>query len=243
MLQQPDEPVRTRFRTPTVGPELRMVEEALAVGLSGLPPGRRVVFKEPEIEFSFPDIVVAVQRGGVPLSPARRGLGAQHFRVLNHLHARRARAAQPISAVIDALCLAPRRAHTIIDELLNAGLVTTTKAGGVRPVPVADAFGLSAIVAVEAKMSNWRGAINQAVRNTWFASHSYVLLPARRVREGALDAASSLGIGVIAFDGRRCETIARAVRQPLPTSYAAWLVDEWAKALVAVKPGATNLPL
>lgn len=230
MLSPPTAPAVTRLRSPTAGPELKMVEDALSVGLSGLPAGRRIVFKEPEIEFSFPDIVVAVQRGGVPMSPAPRGLHAQHFRVLNHLHARRSRAAFPVGLVAETLCLAPRRAQGIIDELASAGMVTITKTGAARPVPVVDTFGLTAIVAVEAKMSDWRGAINQAVRNTWFASHSYVLLPARRAGEAAIRAAIGLGIGVITFDGRRCETIARAVRQPLPTSYAAWLVDEWALA-------------
>lgn len=207
-----------------------MVEDALAAGFSGLPAGRRIVFKEPELEFSFPDIVVAVKRAGLPMSAARRGLHASHFRVLNHLHSRRSRTAQPVEAIATMLCLPSRRAQAIVDDLRGAGLVTVTKSGCVRPVPVASAFGLSAIVAVEAKMSDWRGAINQAVRNTWFASHSYVLLPTGRATASAVEAATALGIGVITFDGVACETRVRAVRQPLPTSYGAWLVDEWALA-------------
>lgn len=219
-----------RFRRPKLGPEFSMVIDALGCGLAGLPSGEKIIFQEPEIEYSFPDVVVAIRRRGLTGVAEPRGLDASHFRVLNHLHFRKSKPATSIPVVADSLCLPLRRATKLVEKLVSSKLATYTSSGAIRPAPIEKSFGLGAIVAIEAKMSNWRGALNQAVRNTWFASHSYILLPEARASAQSIAEAATAGIGIITFDGIECKTKLRPIRRPLPTSYAAWLVDEWACA-------------
>ena len=94
--------------------------------------------------------------------------------------------------------------------------------------PLGSVFIATRIVAVEAKIRDWRRALHQAVANTWFASHSYVLMPAERLSRSVCRHAAPLGIGVMSYDGTRLAVRQRARRLSIPSSYGSWLVNEWA---------------
>lgn len=82
------------------------------------------------------------------------------------------------------------------------------------------------IFAIEAKISAWRSALNQAFINRWFATTSYVLLP--RIPSGNIfSEAQALGVGVWSSEQRMLE-VSSIELQPAPESYASWLFNEWA---------------
>lgn len=57
------------------------------------------------------------------------------------------------------------------------------------------------IIAVEAKLRDWRAAVRQAVRYRWFANESYVALPSVLASQPAVQAFSeSNGVGLIAVE-------------------------------------------
>lgn len=63
---------------------------------------------------------------------------------------------------------------------------------------------LKDVVAIEVKVSDWRRAIQQAIRNTIVAHRSYVALPSRvasRIHEDTLLKANGIGILTISDDG------------------------------------------
>jgi hypothetical protein len=73
---------------------------------------------------------------------------------------------------------------------------------------------LSDIVTIEAKVHKWQSAINQAMRNAIFCHRSYVALPARAAnRASGEPVLRTLGIGILAVDGRRVTELRRPRRQ------------------------------
>ena len=120
-----------------------------------------------------------------------------------------------------------KRTVLVLEDLVEANLVVRR---GIRYAPrsVADVFVAKRIVAIEAKMSAWREALEQAAANLWFASHSYILVPALNCLRSICEEAKKLGIGVLVFDGKQTRTALRPRRQPIPASYGSWLINEWA---------------
>jgi hypothetical protein len=94
--------------------------------------------------------------------------------------------------------------------------------------PLREIFVARRIIAIEAKIRDWRRAIEQARANSWFASHSFILLPGERFTAHVAEDASAAGVGVLTFDGSTVSVQVRSAEHPLPTSYGSWLFNEWA---------------
>jgi len=109
-------------------------------------------------------------------------------------------------------------------ERLHAAGIVETKDRVWMLKPLSEVFAIKQLIAVEAKVSEWRAGLEQAWLNTWFASDSYLLVP--RVPRGStlLEEAQEIGIGVWTEEG---QVIAPTCRPKLPASYASWLVNEW----------------
>lgn len=211
-----------RSRKPTPGPEAELLEAALSC--SGWPAAAPVVFREPQMPTGFPDLVAVVLREQALLLNATRWcLREEHLRLLHHVYAVRRTTEDQISAL---LRLKPARLSALLGDLEDSQLVRR-RSQRVSSRALADIFVARRIIAVEAKIRDWRGALAQAIANTWFASHSYILLPAKSWRTTVAEHASSHGIGVIIFDGRTTSVALRARGHPIPASYGSWLVNEW----------------
>lgn len=227
------------FRTPVDGPEARLVESFVdwcgdRIGAI-VPRGCQVaLLREPRLPSGFPDLLFVVwhERTAANWAPNRASLAESDLQLLQYL--------RDVGGT-DGAALATwggARVHARLERLHAAGLVWTR---GRRWIPraITDTYATRSIVAVEAKVTHWAGAVEQAVINTWFASQSFVLLP--HVPTGsdlALQAAAG-GVGVWVARppiGRRAEDVGThtyprqildAPRHPLPRSYGSWLVNEW----------------
>jgi hypothetical protein len=167
---------RTAARRPVVGPELTMIETALQHSFFRSP----ILLREPKLDSGCPDLVaVHLTRREMLWSAEREALTRDHFRVLHHLHSVRWSTSDDLA---NALHWGPAAMRRILIELLSARLIRQTRRG-FAPVALSRLFLARRIVAIEAKMSDWRRALEQASANLWFASESYVLLPASRVTQ------------------------------------------------------------
>jgi hypothetical protein len=123
--------------------------------------------------------------------------------------------------------LRPAKLSSLLADLEAAELIRRSDRRIVAR-SLARAFAARRIIAVEAKMRDWRRALDQAVANTWFASHSYVLLPESSWSPILGRRARRLGVGVVLSDGSRLNIKVPARKHLLPASYGSWLVNEWA---------------
>jgi hypothetical protein len=99
-----------------------------------------------------------------------------------------------------------------------------------RARPLSKIFAIRRIIAIEAKVSEWRAALDQAFINTWFTPESYVLVPVIPRGASLLDTALKQGIGVLSKQRPHLEP-RPAMR---PRSYASWLFNEWSWRLATL---------
>jgi hypothetical protein len=97
-----------------------------------------------------------------------------------------------------------RTNRRILAELVKAGYVLEDEVGyRLHPEMLAP---VKRIVAIEAKLTDWRGGLEQAARYRVFADQSYLALPAptaeRLARSEWAPAIRQLGVGVIAVGSR-----------------------------------------
>ena len=217
--------VQVRSRRRRLGPEADLVKAVLKTEFLV---GRRlpaVFFHEPVLPTGLPDLVAVYLSGeNTHVSRQRLRLQERHVRVLHYLHTVRSARRESLT---EKLRVRPAEVERVVRDLENAQLVTV--AGPlIRAIPLSRVFRVKYIVAIEAKMSNWRRALAQAAANYWFASHSYILIPPTRVLQKVVANASELGVGVLVFTGHRVQVAMPPQVRKLPTSYGSWLLNEWA---------------
>lgn len=207
-------------RKPTAGPELELVEGALRSQY--LSPS--LLFREPRLPTGFPDVVsVTLSKADVLFSPERMALRPLDLKIVHHLFHVRGSAREDLTS---QLSLSSAECLGSLARLEVAGLLRH-RGRRVFCNRLAAVFAAREIIAIEAKIKDWQSGIRQAAANTWFASHSYILLPEGVITEPARTAAERLGVGIMAFDGRRTRIPLRAKRHKIPSSYGSWLVNEW----------------
>lgn len=215
------EGVGVAFREPTVGPETELVDWFLARSLVRPPRGCRVtVFREPRIESGFPDLVAVVWSETVTrrwLEP-RSTLTAVHVRVMHYLHWAREAKESDLGQLFGS------RTGELLARLHAAGMVR--KVGERWKARAIDSiFAVREIIAIEAKISNTTGVLDQAFLNTWFASSSFVLMPTAPKSTKFLQVATARGLGVWTRGGILHHP--KPEEAVLPRSYASWLFNEW----------------
>jgi hypothetical protein len=212
-----------KFRRQRPGPEQDMLEEFLAEALPfRVPRGCNLtLFREPRLDSGFPDAVLVVWHEATVRrwTCARADLKAQDLRLLQLL--------VECGPLDEAQLRATWRLRPAasLDRLAAADLVRKTRSRWAAK-SVQRSFAVRNIIAIEAKVADWKSAAEQAYLNTWFTTESYVLLPAAKKGHPLLAAAKNLGIGVLS----PTQGLLRRPRSKpvLPRSYASWLFNEWA---------------
>lgn len=217
-------------RRETNGPEARMLRAFLKEFLKDLENDSRrgeiAVFYEPMLPTGFPDRVVVRydERAFDGWNDSRETLITNDLKILHHLTL-----AGPVSSDCIRMTLGfdYRQIVQSLERLNKAGMVDLV-AGRWKAKPASSTFGVKEITAIEAKISDWTGALQQASLNQTFATASYVLTPCFTPPPSAQCLAASRGIGIFAFSsaaGRRRIKAARSAFRPV--SYTPWLFNEW----------------
>jgi hypothetical protein len=212
------------FRRGRAGVEGQLLDGFLARYPYSVSTGCRLtILREPRLDSGFPDAVAVVWDPRVASRwPAARGaLKTEDLRVAQLLNGYGA------VTKADLEKLTRRRVDPVLERLLAAEVVGARRDGTWRLRPLREVFALRDIIAIEAKVTHWRAVVEQATRNTWFASRSYVLLPRAPKDKNAAAEAVSRGIGIWTVPSNTPRLIAGARRHSLPRSYASWLFNEW----------------
>jgi hypothetical protein len=213
------------FRRQRPGPETDLVKQFLEnLRLPMLRGYRATIFCEPRIASGFPDLVVVIWNVAATRrwNPQRAGLLREDIRLLHYLylHGRHFATHEMLKSVFQ------RGLSASLDRLQVAGLVSH-KSQRYVPRPLSHAFAVHRIIAIEAKVSEWSAALDQAFLNTWFTSESYVLLPRRKATKRLRGIAKSRGIR-ICCPGDVIISKTVSIPRARPRSYVSWLFNEWA---------------
>ncbi len=127
--------------------------------------------------------------------------------------------------------LVDRFAHALASESTPWGPVRFTREfdyqRGRTDVVALDASG--DVIAIEAKLTRWRDALQQAYRNRCFAHTSYVLLPksvALRAIRWEIDFRAR-GVGVCYFDGDELAIVLDAARAEPLQPWLCQVAEDW----------------
>lgn len=211
-------------RKKILGPEADLISKAVQCGLPFFDKDNQTLMREPRMPTGFPDLVVAFCRQThIKNTIQRRELDISKLKLLYHLSSIKN---TTVSELITKLAWDEQTLSRCLKQLEESKLIRVQGAT-VRLKCLRDVFVVSKIIAVEAKITHWRRALEQAVANTWFASHSYVLIPASGIIARVADRAKDLGIGVLVFDGDYTEEVVKPSRNRIPSSYGSWLINEW----------------
>lgn len=210
------------FRRTRVGPEQQLVDWFLDQTLLSLRAGERLtIFREPRLPSGFPDLVLVVWKDSVASkwTSSRRDLTPRDLQVMHYL------VSSGPSAISDLELLFRTPVRASVERLLVAKMIRRVQ-GRWQARSLASTFAAQRILAIEAKVHDWRVALDQAFLNTWFAAESYILIP-HVPRNGTLiTAAIERGIGVLSKEPTRGELTLRPERSP--RSYVSWLLNDWA---------------
>lgn len=210
-----------RLRRSRTGPESEMVSAAIAAGLPFNWLEQAITFQEPELPSGAPDILLLkMRRHDTQVAVT---LTEHELKLLHFVSSRRK---SSLSDVTSLLCWTPKVAKSAAASLVLKDLLELS-GDRISSAPAAKSFLAREIVAIEAKIGEWKRALCQAQRNLWFASQSYILLTGS-VSISAMDAAASAGVGILRYDGERTEELVKPEKMRLPGSYASWLVSMWA---------------
>lgn len=210
------------FRPTRAGPEKELVDWFLNQQLFRPRRGERVtVFREPKLPSGCPDLVAVVWKESIVAhwNRSRRDLLAADLRLMHYLTTMgptsKGRLFPIFASGVDASLQRLQAANMVLyrKQRWRARALTST-------------FAATRIVAVEAKMTAWRAALDQAFLNTWFAPESYILIPSLPRRSPVLEAARKRGIGVLC-KGAACWNVLPEAGAA-PRSHVSWLLNEWA---------------
>ena len=224
-VSEPRLGLRTRRTTP--GPELDLVADFVRNHVVQMfeADSSVAIFQEPALPSGFPDLVVAEFRADAYATRARRraSLGKSHLKLLQHLYMR-----GPLDVLNTAAQLgqSTRGTARLVQDLLDCGLVIRDdRMCSVRVHR--DSFGISRLIAIEAKIDNWKSAFRQSVVNQWFASEAYVVYPGHRLLPRTLERSDALNIGILSSTSSGFEVIRTVQPGALPTSWVSWQFNEW----------------
>lgn len=215
--------IGVRFRQSKPGPEEELVKLFLTRFHIKIPTGFRVtLFKEPRLESGFPDLVAVIWH--VPTTERwndfRLMLANADLRVMHFIAQARSIKRRELQKLYGS------RVTDVLSKLEAAEMIKI-RGQTVIARPLSRLYATKHIIAIEAKITEWRGALDQAFLNQWFASASYVLLPRIPTGNILMAQADSLGVGIWSAEDTFLDARSLPSRQ-LPISYASWLFNEWA---------------
>lgn len=223
-----DSSVDIRFKKRTDGPESILVNDFLAVynKTNSLIDETITVFSEPFTGSGFPDLVIVLWEECKihKWHPERRNLCNVDLKILHHMITNRN--CYSLKILHDQLGYTTKQLRKSLEKLTNACLVTHSNNNIFRVCSKNDAFFIKSIIAIEAKMKNWKKAFIQAETNLWFASESYVLLPADIINNNVIKRAVTSPVGLLSFNDNNYDVISKSEKIKMPVSYCSWIFNE-----------------
>lgn len=182
------------------------------------------VFVEPRIDSGFPDVVFASYRPSIleNWSSERSKIDVIDLKLLSFL------CNMPNitgDMIISKLGFPERQALMSLEKLIDAKLVVR-RDNYWRACKTSEIFGITKLVAVEAKLNKINKVVEQSFHNTWFASHSYALTNAKNPHDSTIQSFMKFGVGLYC-QGKQFKKLIEAKQYALPSSYLSFQFNEW----------------
>jgi len=216
-------------RTSTQGDEFEMVNkyiEHLLNKYQKLKKKKIAIFIEPQIDTGYPDIVIVeyYNNAGVEWNEIRSKLSISDFKILFQIQKQKN---AKVSSLIELLGFTEGELSKSLNKLSQCGLIhLSEKQDYVRNVQLHSYSHINKIVSIEAKINKWSEAIQQASKNVWFSTESYILMNKDSCNDLIVKKCAENGVGIILVNGV-IKTILKSEHRSFPVSYTSLLFNEW----------------
>lgn len=116
-----------------------------------------------------------------------------------------------------------------IQNLLNRKLIIQYSKGKLRANSIKDIYLIREIIAFEAKLNNWKKAVEQAERHLWFTNSSFIVLPtlSEKVISRVVKTCSEKGVGLILQSNKNnFEVLKQPLYKKHLDSILSWKINE-----------------
>jgi hypothetical protein len=116
----------------------------------------------------------------------------------------------------------------VLENLTSRGLIQE-KGHLLKSKPLSSILGIKRIKIYEAKLTHWKGAVDQAERNLWFTKDSYVVMPPKvnNVSQSLLRECTKRGVGLSYLDTtKKIQTALKPSCGGLINSPLLWSINE-----------------
>ena len=127
--------------------------------------------------------------------------------------------------MLKCLKLSERQTLESLERLLDADMIVR-KNGVWRAQSLKKIYGIERLISVEAKMCDMKKVLEQSVKNTWFASQSYILTGANKPKQDTILNVRKQGVGLYCR-GEKFKKVVEAKKLALPSSYLSLQFNEW----------------
>lgn len=184
------------------------------------------IIQEPFTEFGYADVVCVRWDKSISRkwSSKRNDLIKDDIKILHHLY--NCRVYKRTDDIVNELGFSFHEIEKTITRLLDANLVMEAKNGSIRIRAIKEIFYVNEIIAIEAKLKDWKRALEQSLNNVSFSSKSFSLFPDKTINDRLVKSYSKYDIGVLSFDSS-CREIVKPKRNKIPASLTSWYLNEY----------------
>lgn len=183
------------------------------------------IIQEPYTGFGYADLVCIIWDQSIrnKWSDKRNQLDITDIKILHHLY--NVKIFKEKSEITKELGFSLRNANKSVGKLLEAELVTMNKQNKIKIKLTKEIFFIKEIISIEAKLHNWKRALEQSVNNTYFSSQSYTLFPDKIITKRLLEEYIITDVGIISFE-KSYRVIKKPKRRTIPSSISSWFFNE-----------------
>lgn len=183
------------------------------------------LIQEPYTGFGYADLVCVIWDKTIQSkwNEQRNTLGIKDIKILHHLY--NCRIYKNVFNIVNELGFNQKATHESISKLLDAKLIQENKENKIKIRPINEIFYVKEIISIEAKLHDWKRALEQSINNTYFSSKSFTLFPDEIINDNLIDKYNSTDIGIISFGGKY-KMLKKPKRRIIPSALSSWFFNE-----------------
>ena len=184
------------------------------------------LIQEPFTQLGYPDLVCIKWKKDIlnKWKADRNNLTKNDIKILHHLY--NCRIFKTIKEIVGDLCFSIKQVKETLSRLSKAETIITNKVGKVKIKPLDEIFFITEIIAIEAKLKDWKRALEQSQNNVLFSSKSFSLFPEKTINNNLIDKYQQTDVGVLSFESKYRELV-KPTKNKIPTAITSWHFNEY----------------
>jgi predicted transcriptional regulator len=184
------------------------------------------LLQEPFTGFGYTDLVCIIwnKNNFNNWNAARNNLLIIDIKILHHLY--RIKKYKSALELRIELGFSQKEIISSLARLFDAGLISSGSDDKYRIRKKSDVFYIKKIVSIEAKLKNWRGALNQTINNFNYSSESYTLFPENKISDNMIKNYNQYDVGIISFN-ETSRILKYSKKNTIPLTFHSWLFNEY----------------